>query len=446
MALNLDNPILAAYIKGSEEKREAQQQQFTNELKKQEGERAQQQLSAYIANLEAETKHRESQLDIHKQQLQMEKASNVLKAHQTIAEMMSSGAMKPKTQEQASSSPVDGIQFGDQTIDPRQFRSPKEMQALEAERARKLGAVQASTAGLVTTAQQSALSPFEKIKRQAEMDAETAKLAQQQANTLEQLHLKGRQELEQISKTIEGNKAIANIHGGYQKDVARINQMGGISDPDAWAGLILSRATGGDTKPLGSSKADLLQKHHLQAAGYQEFLAPGANKLKELKILDPLVEKMHGVLTKLPTTNVGAGKDRILAKVPTTDVENLRGILRGVSGNIAKILGGESGRLTEDDIKRATNLIVEPGITVKQANERLEFFLANYRTKALDVILGGQGPKQKLLNLKKYEFDPRDFNKEITYKGKKDKLFIQSNDGEWAYFDSKAGRYKGLDE
>jgi hypothetical protein len=440
-----ENPVLDSYIAGVAERRKKEQEAFQNKLAQEANKRADEQLKQYGEHLKAQEAAENARLDMQRTQIALEKQSHEMQAREHVAKMIGSGAMKtrPQSMGEQLSSPVGG-DFGG--VDPRtiSYATPAELLAQKVTEAKALGGVQAETQGAITKATETAKRPFE-IERSAMGQAQKVELqklqGQQQVGLQE---LKGKQELEQIGKTIEGQKAIAHIHGQYGLDSARINNFAGISTPEEWDSAVLSRVTG--QAPLGPSKKDELIRAHIYSAGYVPFDPKDAAKLKELHSMDPLVNKMREIINNLPEDVPNAFGQKIAAKVPLTEINNIAGLIKGVSGNIARVIGGEKGVLTEKDINRAGALLVQPGITVKQAKERLAFFLDNVSSKGLGVYLSGQSPKQQLLNLRTYDFDPEVYNRIITHGGKKGYAFKKSADGEWGYFDTKSGTYKSLDE
>jgi hypothetical protein len=146
---------------------------------------------------------------------------------------------------------------------------------------------------------------------------------------------------------------------------------------------------------------------------------------------------MTKFVQNLPETTVGALGQKVLTKIPATDLANFQAKVKGVSGNISKQMGGESGRLSEDDVKRALGLLVTPGMTKAQALDRLKFFAQNTYSKVMDQTLGGQSDAQKLHNLVTFGFDPEAFNSTVQVGTKKYNRFAKSDTGEWGVFNKK---------
>lgn len=439
------NPVLDAYIQGVGMRRQQEQDVFKQKMDEAANKRAEEQLKLYGEHVKKQEEAENARLDMERTRIALERQSKEMQARQQIAEMIGKGqaTVRPATQGEQLSTPAAGMYGG---IDPRtiQFSTPEQILANDLNRASKMGEVQAKTQGAITSAKETAKAPFEQAAdtRRFTQAKEMSQLGQTQKIALQELE--GKQRLEQIAKTIEGQKAVAAINGKFDLDRARITNFTGISSPDEWSSAVLSRALG--QAPLGTSKKDELIRAHVSAAGYVPFDPKDAAKLKELHSMDPLVRQMKDIMAKLPEDVVNAAGEKITAKVPLTETNNLAGLIKGVSGNIARIIGGEKGVLTERDINRAGALLVQPGITVKQAKERLAFFLDNLTSKGLGVYLGGMSPKQQLLVLRNYDFDPEIYNRTLEHAGKKGYAFKKAPDGEWGYFDTKTGQYRGLDE
>lgn len=430
------NRVLNAYVEGVGMRREEEQRQFQNKLKEAEDKRAAEQLKTYQEHLKTQEAAEQARLDNERARLALERSSKELEARHMIGQMINSGAatVRPQSQGESLSSPVMGTMGG---FDPRtiQFSTPEQIFQRKLSEARQIIPVKAEEAGAITSAQKAAEAPFEQLQSSMKF---------QQARDLQELE--GKQKLEQIDRTTEGHKAIERIRGQFGLDEARIRATVGNISPDEWAGTVASYMTGENAKPLGNTPRDLAIKQHIRAAGGQEFTGPQAQKLRDMHMLDPVTQTMNEFMAKLPTSKVGAGGELVISKIPAGDLNNLAKMISARAGHVAQTIGGESSRLSEDDIKRALGAMIVPGIKVTQAKERMNLFMADLNNRVSNIILGGYSPKQKLLILRRYDFDPKNFNQVIEHNGKKDYLFKQAADGEWGYFDKKSGRYKDMSE
>jgi hypothetical protein len=442
-----DNPVLQAYVQGVSMRRENEARLFKQKLDEEASKRAETQLKLYGEHLKTQEAAENARLDMQRTQLALEKQSKELEARQHIADMLGKGTMsvRPQTMGEANSSPMGGTLGG---IDPRtiSYATPEQILANDLNRARAMGGVQAETAGKVTTATETAKAPFEQASdiRKFSQQKELSVMGATQRKELQDLE--GKQKLEQIEKTIEGQKTIARIHGQYGLDEARIRSVAGNMGPEEWAGTVASYATGENAKPLGNTAKDLLIKQHMRSAGLQEFSGTQAQKLRDMHMLDPVTGKMQEFMAKLPSDKINAAGEKVVSKIPVSDLNNLAKLISARAGHVAQTIGGEGSRLTEDDIRRALGAMIVPGITINQAKERMDLYMADLNNRVSNIILGGYSPKQKLLILKRYDFDPKNFNQVIEHGGKKDYLYKQAADGEWGYFDKKSGQYKGMDE
>jgi hypothetical protein len=444
---HFDNPVLQAYIQGVAMKREKEQDEFKNKLAQEADKRANEQQKLYADHLKVEEANENAKLDMQRTQIALERQQKELQARAQLAEMFSKGQAQQRqpTQAEMLSTPADGMIGG---VDPRtiSYSTPEQILAHDLTRASKMGEVQAQTQGKVTTAVEGAKAPFEQARdvRNFDQQKQLSTLGADQRTKLQELE--GKQRLEQIGKTIEGQKSIAAMNGQYDLDRARITSvMGGIT-PEQWGDLTMSYALGKNARPLGNTPKDQLVKVHLQSQGLQELTSNKAQQLADLHGLDPLENTMTTMLAKLPTTYSGALKNRVMAKIPATDIQNMEGLLRAYSGQIARTVGQERGVMTEADIGRAMGLLTSTGVTADQAKERFNLFVQGKVTKALDVILGGFPAKQKLLILQEHRFDPKKFNSTVQFGTKEVPLFKQDpSDGEWLYFDPKRKGYVSVD-
>lgn len=448
MPLDLRNPVLEGYLSGLAIRRQREQDAIANELRQRESERQdqetalnEQKFKAYLDNLKDEQTHRASVLKMQQAQQEQEAAMHRLQARKTVAEMSAGGMMRQPTAGEQNSSPIGGMidLGGGVTQDPRTLPTPESMRAQHVADTRAMIPLKAEETGAVEGARQAAIAPFSQIS------AEQKRIAD-----IEMQKLRGTQETQQIEQKGEIDRGLARLHGQIQKDVARIRMFSGMEDEADMVKAIQPYILGQATSNLGKNPRDRLMAQHINAAGFREFTAKDAEKLRAVHALDPLDDVMAQIMKTLPTSKVGAFGQSIEAKITASDAKNMKGIVASVAGQIAKTQGGESGRLTEDDINRAFGTLIVPGITVKQGQERLKFFVANRRSKVMDQILGGMSEKQKLMILIGGNNFTRDevltkLNGSVKIGNREVPKYKQDADGEILIADPQKGGYVSLD-
>jgi len=489
MPIILTDGIIQNYLAGLKLKQQHEHTKVEEGLQKEAGSRAQEQLTGYLAHLKAEEAATTARHELEKTRVGYEGAAHRLQATTKIAEMTASGAYDPtgknrepviggavakigdnpaNTQTFAQGAgdtpqePYNPIDLGGGiVIDPRNFTSYAGMQQQKVNQARALGGVTAETAGAITTAVQKAEEPFDvtkserALKQATEVEAAKAKdarlLKEQADKTAKELQTqRDAAALERVNKTNEGRRAAAGIGAAARMYAADKSHA---VDQEAVTNNAIIHATGQGGAPLNNT-TNKPEKLILNKLGLVEFAAKDATKLKEVHAMDPLYDEMRNFVKELPETQAGAMGQKLIGAIPTTMVANFNAKIRGVSGNVSKTMGGESGKLAEGDVDRALGLLVKGGITKEQAIDRITFFEQNTKSKVSDQILGGQNDKQKLLNLLTYDFDPNKFNKPVMIGGKGFKkkdgtlhtIFEKDpEDGEWRAFDPKAKGYVRVD-
>lgn len=439
--LDLRNPVIEGYLNGLAIRRQREQDEIANQIRQEESTRQDQELGIKEKQFQQYLKFQKHEMDLadakaanDSARLKMEQSQNAMNAKRQLYHDLQSGLQRMPTPGEANSSPVGGVQVGDMVIDPRQAISPQEAFQRKLEEQRQLGGVQAETAGKTTSAQRTAEAPFKRA------DAEMSRMTE-----MEMSRLKHRQELEQIGARGEVQKGLENLQGHYQLEAAKLRQFANISSPEDYEVAITPHILGTSASTLGKNSRDALLRQAITKSGFVEFTGAKADKMREVHGLDPLEKLMSETINKLSTDKLNAAGQHLLAKLTPSDTKNLRGMIVSVAGQIAKTVGGESGRLTEDDINRAIGMLVVPGITKEQALERLEFFMANKRSKVMEGYLGAMGDKQQLMVLLKHKFDPAKYGGVVTISGNEMPRFIQDGDGEWRIADPKKGGYVKLD-
>lgn len=263
------------------------------------------------------------------------------------------------------------------------------------------------------------------------------RLKAEEAEANRQNHLEG------IKLTNEGRNAAARISAA-----ARITagKMGSKVDPNVIADNTILAATGG-MDVTGVAPNALTIRSNLKQVGMIPFGTKDAEKLKAVHDVDNLFfDTIQFIKKGMPQGQAGAVGAKIGAAIPATDLQNFRAMIKGRAGNISHVYGGEIGRLSDPDIERAMGLLVIPGITFKQALERLDSLKRETTNKVMLHILGGQPNHQKLLNLRKYEFDPAEFNNPVPMGDKLVRPFKKNpSNGEWLFFNPKTKTHDSMD-
>lgn len=436
---DLRNPVIEGYLSGLEARRQAEQDEIKNQLQQAENERQEQEMALkekqfqqYIKNLDAETKHRESILEIEKTKLHEQQQKNKVDAQRQIYQDIHSGVRRAPTAGEANSSPVGGIQIGDMVVDPRQAVTPEQTFQRKLSEEKQMTPVLADRTRQVTDASEGVKAGYSQVS------AEQKRMAD-----LEMQRLRGTQESQQIEQQGGIQRGLVRLRNQGDMDVARLRQFTEFQNGEDVVKAIKPFITGKAASSLGKNPRDRVMLQHINAAGFREFTAKDSKELSSLHALDPLEAKMEEIMKTLPKDKIGALGQKVEAKLSITDVANITGIIKSTAGQISKSIGGESGRLTEDDINRAIGMLVVPGITRSQAAERLKYFTANRRSKILDQVLGNMSEKQRVMVLAEHGYDPLKFA--ITINGKDVPRYIKDADGDYRIADPKKGGYVKLD-
>ena len=456
-------------------RRHQEQQDIENQRKQEEGQRAEKQLQGYLSHLQAEAEHKKAGLDLQKQQLELTKKAHTFDAQQKLAQMINRGEYDPNgripdqttvggqiqtTQTPGGLGPTYGVENLPTTqqnvqptlstmpspqpeqidigagvmFNPAGVKNNSEIFRQHLEQMKAAAPVEASIAankaGAVAGATSQAELPAQKellgIKTQAQRDIDAANntRAQEVANTNANARLLSAQ--------------IGAAARRYAAD------KGGKVDEAAVSNNALLHAMGEGGPAFNNTPRDVASKLILTQYGYKDIDDRTSTKIRDLHGLDAIRDKMVEFIGRLNNNYLDSAGRLIKSKAYLTEVSNFQKELKSVAGNIAKTIGGESGRLSEGDIDRAMGILTTAGITKDQAIDRLKFFDANTRSKMMDQILGGAPENQKLLLLTHYGYDPRQFDIGVQYKGQTIHKYAEdpNNPGVWGVFNTKSGLYE----
>lgn len=487
MPVILDNPIINAYIQGIQMKRQKDETEFNQQQKKEEGARAQEQLKGYLSHLDAEHKHSAAQLELQKQQVELQKQSHTFEATKYLAGLQNTGQYQPgkgpaPINVQDTSTVIHGQQefpnFEDSgnpsyphlpenqmrveqgitaqpgiaskaieiapgvSFNPDDLTGPQAQLQQEIARNRALGDQQAITAGKIVGEQQKAEEPFDITKSERATTAATALDIQKAKEAKELATQRDNAAMDRMKLQGNDRKIAAKLLADARVLAAKAK---GTADPEAIMNNALLHASGQGGPELANNPDGTATKLVMTKNNLVSFPAKDATRLRDVHGLDTLYTEMDNFIGQLPTSGVNAVGQKIIAKIPATQLNNFRDKVIAMSGNIAKTVGGESGRLSEDDIKRAIGILVTPGMTQEIARDKLRFLSDTTRSKVVDQILGGQGDHQKLWLLQKFDFDPTKFNSEIKVgKDAFDKFQKNPQTGEWGVFNKKTLHYEPI--
>lgn len=443
--MELQNPILNAFIQGQGERRKREQQEFENEqakenqkLKQDESKRQEQQLQGYLKNLDAQHKHQVAQHELEVQKLQLERNAHEMNARKQLAQGLANGTERALTPGEQNSSPAGGIVIGDPAnggfvFDPRQFSNPQQQLSQEVTRAKALGTVHAQAAGEQAGAVAAAEDPFKRAAEVTKMQFEREQALNKTIETTKNL-----------TQTIEGHKAVARINGNYELDKARISQMGGINTPEEWTTTVTPYILGDAQKPIGNTPKDRLLRNHITAMGMKEVTSKETEKLDNLHSLDPLTSLMDEFIAAAPKSKVGAAGELVLGKIPTTDLNNLKNRIRSMGGTVASTLDAQKGRMANQEIERVLAGLATPGQTVANAHRDVDLIKQRVSSIAIDNFLGGISDKQKLLILQNRKFDPASFVTKAK-DGTTVERYKKNARGEWLVFSPEKDGWEPID-
>lgn len=199
---------------------------------------------------------------------------------------------------------------------------------------------------------------------------------------------------------------------------------------------------------LTSTGASLHARAAIGQAGLKPFEKKQATALQNLRQTEPLYDSMVNFYDKYIKGNEGAGAlwNSVKANIPLipTDIKADFAQIKGQAGQIAKTIGGESGRLTESDIDRAMGLLTRPNVTDKQAQDILQNFKSLMNSRILDSTLGQYSPAQQKLILQERGFDLNQFSREID--GKFYPVFRMGEDDKPIYLKNGAKNYDDVED
>jgi hypothetical protein len=267
---------------------------------------------------------------------------------------------------------------------------------------------------------------------------------------LVQAENEARIQLEGIKTAADWRKTLANINAKHldtqiaansRIEAAKVRAAGQQAANEDDIYTLAMNGIFGEGK-LGVSNKDTKAKTVIRKAGFTEFSNANQQKLLQLHGFDGIKEDMEKFAAKFipPGTQMSqANMDRIWAAIPASEMNNFRAMIVARAGNVAHGVGGEVGRLTDKDIDRAVGILVIPGITYTQMQERLKSLTSELSNKATKQIMGNLPPAQQLLILQKNQFDPAQMNYEIK---KGIPAFRRNGAGSWLAFDEQAGGWK----
>jgi hypothetical protein len=278
----------------------------------------------------------------------------------------------------------------------------------------------AQRTGAVTGASEAAKEPFRKTTREFE-------IAQQEKA------LKSREYLGELAATVE-------LMG------AGLRQQGATKVGEREIYALAEGAVKGDAD-LPNSAAGLHARAALQASGFTPFEKKKSTELSNIRQTEPLVylvEKFYDKHLKGKQTG-GAITNWAKQNIPLlpTDIKADYGLILSQAGQIAKSIGGESGRLTEKDIERAMGILSKPNLTDEQAKDIIVELKNTINGRIMKTVLGKYSPGQQKMILEHHGFDLNSFN--LVVDGKARPVFRES-EGKTFYLNPENKRYEPVNE
>lgn len=471
---NPGSDIVQAYISGRQLALQREAEQFRQQQSQQDLQLRQQLADQAAKQFDAQHKLEQQRLDAENASRMAEHNVQGLSLKGQLLDLISRGVMKPAYQqespEQSQTGSVEnamnvgqpgatpnspqfapinvlpavssgGLNFPSLNISPSEISTPAERGQATAElQAPELAAQAKSKIDIAK-----ALAP---IETSGKIAVENAK----QANLVTLQKQKDTAALQRTQASVEGQKAAASIRANATLEAAKIksqNNKATTLDPEQVGNDAVLAATG-HIALTGFTPSARATRKALTTQDYVPFDPKQADKLKSVNDVKELYDQMRDFANNLPSSKVVAGVQGVVSAInPLSDLANFKKEIIARAGQVSHSYGGEVGRLTDQDIKRATGLLATPGITKEQALSRLSEMQNETANKILLNILGGQSPKQQLLNLKTYGFDPSVLNTPgtaIDIGGKKYKRFVQDQSGEWHYLNTKTKQYEDMSQ
>lgn len=427
------NSILNAYFTGRQirQQQEAgqrdaemqqariQQMKFEQQIQAQEEARQQKQLDLYKTFQEQEMAHKTAQLEAQRQE-------NLFKAHQQVIQDTASGLINPSGEPIGSkigggtiNAPGSSkVNVGGQNFDVSQVIPFEELQKRATMMKFLEGQIAAQTEGAKAGAKAQAEAAFKKAEQEQ----------------------KDKAEMERIQVTNEGRLRVANINAASRRYAADKSHE---IDPQATSDLATLGWFGQSGRPLLNSKGDLAAKRVILANGGVPLDTKVPEQLGKAHDTDVLYDQMKAFIDKLPDGALGANFQKYITQNPMimNEYSNMNSMTSGYAGQIAREFGRETGRLTNQDIERAKNILVTPGITKDMALKRLQVLKGVTSSNIINGILSGVPEKQRIDVLSHFGHNPTDIT---TPDGKGGFLrkYVKTPEGKWEYFDPMSGTYK----
>lgn len=444
--MSIPNSIVQAFLAGASikhqkfaEERQTEQDVLAEKHRQTQEKQAQQQLDAFVKNLEEQQK-------MHRDTLELQHKGFNLSVREAIGKEIQQGLRRPSTTQEMPAIPstVPGIPSTPEVTVPTPGAAYN-VEGVSIPQSEFYSVPERRAAELATLRQ----------GLQAQTEAKIAEAKGEQPLKLEQIEATGKQHIAQAQATAQSAllRTLATVEGRHT-DVAATNaariaaanikaQNKPGQDPETIKENALAAALG-EANLTGMSANDMTVRSTLRKMNFTPFGAKESDTLKSQHDVDSLYQDMMRLADKLPESRLGAVVTFIQSKIPNDEIKMLQDRIRGVAGNVARTQGGERGVLTERDLTRALGLLVSGGMTKQNALNNIQAFRDREINKINEVVLGRvTNPLQRLLVLQKHDFDPETYGGSVSYKGQQIPFFKKYGDS-YVYF--KNGSYHPVTE
>lgn len=467
----LNNPVLEGYMKGVEERRASEAQQFSQQMQTEKAKRDQEQLSATLENLKHQAAIQDAHIDLGRKEFEFNLHKHVqsgitsgelaypqnLQGNSTgpqyTTSSMPSGIQQPQFNQPQISAPTPNpqgnISFMGQQFPAAEFTPPDQLRARQHEDLKNKLAIDSAAKIATATGISNAKQPNE-LEQIRARNEDKPDIAAMNNTSKEQI---AQQRAQEMARSTEMRQLIATMHDSTLRTITAMKQQDTGVNADQIHQNALA-ASLGEADLAGTSKNAMLVRGTLKNMGMVPFGAKEATRLRGMHDIEPLISDMQTMIDKyLPESKSGILGSFLGSKIPSTELKSLNDAIEARTGEITRTVGGMTGRFALQEFKKSSEIMAKPGQTKAAAQMTLDALQRDIANRVHSDILGGvTNPLQKFAILQKEGFDPQKFGG--TSSGPKNTQFpdgirpnfIQGKDGQWKYWEPKVQKWGNVAE
>jgi len=385
------SPIIAAMVANAKQQTENNQQILEGQRQKdqvahQKVQDAQQNRALDQAELSEKhhNEHEQSTLDIQRALADVQSQIGAMSRIKTVRDMIMGGVPQESINQNLGSNggaPVQGMP------------TP---QAMQAQQATQAGNVAGAQAGATAAAQ----APY--IEQQAESQFGRQQSLKDQQNSFDE-RMQGQH--------IASQEKIAQMSRGTQYGIAQMDnntrlKLGGMDNSEGSSNLVRNLTIAGATGQIKLSPANPLERvalSNMQDMGWRTPDPKEVQAMKESQQLLPIFDKLRDFAnTELPDDRgtaflQGKGTEIKNALGISSEKQNKLNIINSQAMVIGKSVEGMTGRPLATQMKLDLDSLMTPGITKKDALNRIDNLTEQYVNKQANITQGGMPDSQKEL-------------------------------------------------